>query len=402
MSDAAHPPAPSQQPTHTMSRRTLVVGIAAGAIATVGGGAYLAYALSRREQYDPLPPIVAYMGHNLAIDAAWSPDGMRVASVGWPNDGDANPHAVHVWDATTGKRLLLCVVKDAAAGLPLAGVVWSADGSHLLAVVKGATQADIERVQVWDAATGQPIRSLAVRRNAVTWAMNERYLAVATQVPPPPAAARRGALVAVTPTPTAAPTPTPAATPTPPPQPTPIPLPSDVIEVWDLTTGDVVATLAPDDPSTSIPVQKMEWVPNNATLAVVASSFAPGQSIQECQIWDVATQRELRAIPIPAQEYGVVAWSRDGQSLALGINIFEVETGRNTSTYPVGGYLEALAWTPDARRIAMWARTGTGLFSRKYDVISLVDVLSGRGTATYNDGESEAAGGQPAGQSRMA
>lgn len=120
----------------TMSRRAVVVGgITAGAVTVLGGAAYLAYTLTPKERFYPRPPILTYTGHGLAQDAAWSPDGTRVASTGSPYGRGTAPRAVHVWDATTGKRLLICSLEDVATGLAPAGVVWSADGSHLLAVV---------------------------------------------------------------------------------------------------------------------------------------------------------------------------------------------------------------------------------------------------------------------------
>lgn len=399
-SDPAQPTAPPRERQRTISRRAVVVGIAAGAIAVLGGGAYLAYTLIPREHFDPLPPILTYTAHSLARDAAWSPDGTRVASIGWPYGG-ADPQAVHVWDATTGKRLLLCALDGAAAGLSPAGVVWSADGARLLALVTGSAITTIDRVQVWDAATGQPVRSISVRRTATTWALNERYLALATQVSPE-GAARRGMPTSATPTPPATPKPPPSPTPSATPVPPPTALPYVVVEVWDLTTGNVVATLAPGAPSEYIVVQKMVWATNSSTLAVAATSMTPGQSGNECHLWDATTGKELLTIAIPSQEFDVIAWSRDGRSLAMGTTAFAAATGQRTATYPVGGYLEALAWAPNGARIAVWVRTGTGLYSTKYDVIALTDVPSGRQIAIYNDGPNTLGVGPLGGQSRLA
>jgi WD40 repeat protein len=398
---AAAGPVQSQR---TMPRRAVVVGIAAGAATVLGGAAYLAYALTPKERFYPRPPILTYTGHGLARDAAWSPDGTRGASTGWPYGGGTAPRAVHVWDATTGKRLLLCTLEDAATGRAPAGVVWSADGGRLLAIIEGPVSSALDRVQEWDAVTGQRVRSIPVRRTATVWAMNDRYLAVATQVAPQQAGAQRGALMgALTPstpapaaTPTQPPTPSPPAhsTPTPPAtltpaRPTPIPSPRDVIEVWELATGRLVAALDPDVPSANNSIANLVWAPESSKLAVFRSAWSPGQSSNAWQFWDAPAGKELQTIGIPTGEYDALAWSRDGKSLALGSGVYDVETGRRMATYRVDGYLYGQAWTPDGRRIAVWVRTGTGLYATKYDVISLVEASSGRQIAIYNGGESD-------------
>jgi WD40 repeat protein len=386
-----------------MPRRAVVVGgIAAGAVTVLGGAAYLAFALTPKERFYPRPPILAYTGQELARDAAWSPDGTRVASTGSPYGAGTAPRAVHVWDATSGKRLLICTLEDAATGLSPAGVVWSADGGHLLAVIEGPVNSAIDRVQVWDAVTGQRVRSIPVRRNAIVWAMNDRYLAVATQAAPQQAAAQRGALMGALTSPTPAPpatlTPAPSppvhSTPTPPATPTyalptPIPPPRDVIEVWELATGRLVAALDPDVPSANNSIANMVWAPESSKLAVFRSAWSPGQSSNAWQFWDAPAGKELQSIGIPTGEYDALAWSRDGHSLALGSGVYDVETGLRTATFQVDGYLYGQAWAPDRRRIAVWFRTGTGLYATKYDVIALVEAASGRQIAIYNGGESD-------------
>ncbi len=81
-------------------------------------------------------------------DAAFSPDGRRVATVSW--DGVAR-----VWSLTDGKLLL-----EMPAGVRIVNdVVWSPDGRFLV------TADNLGKVRVWDAASG---RRLAVIANAGT------------------------------------------------------------------------------------------------------------------------------------------------------------------------------------------------------------------------------------------
>jgi hypothetical protein len=279
----------------------------------------------------------------------------------------------------------------------------------LLALVQGPFNVALagfalDRVQEWDAATGQRVRSIPVQRTATVWAMNDRYLAVATRVAPQQAAAQRGALMgaAIQPTPTPLVTPTQPPTPSPPVHPTltpaapptlvlptPIPSPRYVVEIWELATGRLVANLHPDVPSAYTSIENLVWAPESSTLAVSTLAVGPGRVSNAWQIWDAPAAKNTQTIGVPSGDYEVLAWSRDGMSLALGGGITDVATGRRTAAYRAEGYLYAQAWAPDGSRIAVWFRTGTGLYSTKYDVIAVIEASSGRQIAIYNGGVSE-------------
>lgn len=398
-------------PQRRISRRVALGALAAGAATTLGGAAYLTYALTSTRQFSPRPPILTYTGHDFARAAAWSPDGTRIASTGWPNGGNADSSAVHIWDATTGKRLLVCALESTAIGLTPAGVVWSSDGAQVLAAVVRSSSSDIESVRVWDAATGQRVRRIPAPPTATTWAMNERYVAMVTQATRRQGTAQMSAWLLPTPTLPATPAPTPSppgrSTPMPPATstsapPTPNPVPPAVIEIWELTTGSSIATLDPPAPPTYGAIEQMVWAPEGSKLAISVSPVGPAPSQAAWQIWDASARKELQTFGIPSQEYEVVAWSRDGKSLALGTTVADVATGRRTATYTAEGYLYAQAWAPDGKHIAAWDRTGTGLYATKYDAISIIDTSSGRRIATYNGGKTETAVTPPGGQPLMA
>jgi WD40 repeat protein len=284
-------------------------------------------------------------------------------------------------------------------------VVWSADGERLLAVVEGPASTVIDRVQVWDVATGQRVHSIMVQRTATAWAMNEQYLAVATQAAQQQGTARLSTLLGAPISPTLSLTPTPGATPTPPPTPAPpAPSPSarEVIEVWELTTGSLVAVLDPEVPAAHGAIQTMVWAPDSSKLAAFISPFGAAPPRRAWHIWDAPAGKALQTIGIPPQEYAVLAWSRDGQSLALGTGVYALETGRRSASYTAKGYLYAQAWAPDGRRFAVWERTGVGLYATKYDVISIIEASSGRQIALYDGGVSDTSVGPVDGQSRMA
>jgi hypothetical protein len=66
-----------------------------------------------------------------------------------------------------GRKRTLCRLEHAGTGVAPAGVVWSADRKQLVAFVKGQGMGTpgsriVDLVQVWDAATGQRLRSLPV------------------------------------------------------------------------------------------------------------------------------------------------------------------------------------------------------------------------------------------------
>jgi len=164
------------------------------------------------------------------------------------------------------------------------------------------------------------------------------------------------------------------------------------------------AALNPNVPSAYNLIEKMAWAPESGKLTVSTSASGPGLSSNAWQIWDAPAGKEIQTITIPTREYHVIAWSHDGKSIALGTSVYDVETGRRMATYTVDGYLYyAQAWSPDGSRIAVWTRTGAaGLYTTKYDVISIIEASSGRQIAKYDGGESDPTVGLLVGQSRMA
>ena len=81
---------------------------------------------------------------------AWSADGTRLLSA----SGD---HSLKVWDAATGQCLR--TLSGHTAGVQ--GCAWSADGTRLLSA------SGDHSLKVWDAATGQCLRTLEGHSNAV-------------------------------------------------------------------------------------------------------------------------------------------------------------------------------------------------------------------------------------------
>jgi WD40 repeat protein len=116
-------------------------------------------------------------GHNGAVwSVYWSPDGKRLASA-------SDDQTMKVWDAATGQVILTLKGHTAPAqGAPTYhhhSVCWSPDGKRLASA--GGAPGKLGEVKVWDAASGQEIRTLRHTGpvNSVCWSPDGKRLASA-------------------------------------------------------------------------------------------------------------------------------------------------------------------------------------------------------------------------------
>ncbi len=216
--------------------------------------------------------------------------------------------------------------------------MWSLDGKHLLALVRlneGVTAAgsvvETLHVQVWDAATGQRVRSFPVTQpvkpqasgqlQSTTYlpALNVPYLAM-------------GKLNETYGNNASS---------------------SQVIEIWDVATGQMIATFGKEDHSPNHLFQGKVWAPDHRRLVTFGYDDAGTSTVW--QIWDAPTGQKMRSLILKdTQLTSRVVWLPDGKSIASGLDVYDVETGRNITTYHLDqGSLDAVAWSPNGKRIAV-------------------------------------------------
>jgi WD40 repeat protein len=81
-------------PSRGITRRAVIIGLATGGIILAGGGLVFGPSLLRHH------PLFTYRGHTDAVfDAAWAPDGERIASA-------SSDKTVQVCDASDGRQVI--------------------------------------------------------------------------------------------------------------------------------------------------------------------------------------------------------------------------------------------------------------------------------------------------------
>src|SRR6266581_2045960 len=128
-----------QSPKRVISRRIVLVGLAAG-LAFTGGITYLLASPNWAPTSTHSPtPIFTYRGHSGPVTSvAWSPDGKHIASA-------SVDRTVQVWDALHGGRAL---VTHSGYSAPVKSVAWSPSGTRIVAGSRDGT------VRLWDATNG--------------------------------------------------------------------------------------------------------------------------------------------------------------------------------------------------------------------------------------------------------
>ena len=142
-----------------ISRRAVMIGLAAGGLVVAGGG--FSWWLLRRRAY------LTYRGHtNWVYDVAWSPDGTRLASC-------SKDTTVQIWDAAAGNRIF--TYRGHTSDVFTAA--WSPDGRRIASCSQDTT------AQVWDAVDGGHVFTYRGHTNgvqAVVWSPDGTRIASAS------------------------------------------------------------------------------------------------------------------------------------------------------------------------------------------------------------------------------
>ena len=272
------------------------------ATASADGTARLWDAITGEYQYTVL-------GHAGALDSvAFSPEGTRLATASV--DG-----ALNVWEVAAGRPLHLF------NGANSTSVAFSPDGARLTSAA-GAT------VTVWDAWTGQALRTLNLTGHTgqilgVAFSSDGTRLATSSL--------DRKAIV------------------------------------WDTVTGQPLITLAGHTGA----VGGVAFSPNGAHLATAGDDGT-------ARIWNIDLSHEWFTQPLPNGSTGRLAMSPDGKRLALAVGadglagIFDAASGQLLRALSTTAALQAVAFDPSGARLAtagqgetrVWdSSTGQTLFS---------------------------------------
>ncbi len=132
---------------------------------------------------------------------------------------------------------------------------------------------------------------------------------------------------------------------------------SDIVRLWDVSTGENIATLEGSS---------VAFSPDGTMLASGSYGVAIG-------LWDVMTGQRIATLG----GVGLVAFSPDGTTLASGsygaIGLWDVETRTNIATLEHTGWVTSVAFSPDGTTLASASDDGT---------VKLWDVETRTNTAT--------------------
>lgn len=259
--------------------------------------------------------------------AAWSNDGMRVATSG-------SNCPIVLWDVASGKRLwssdhssqIYCIAfsrdgtRIAAGGLqPDVVVLDAADGTLLKTIAVGfssglAFSPDGRRLAiqasdasgVWDVETGTRVVALGGGSTAnIAWSRDGTRIATCTQG----------------------------------------------IQLWNAETGAALQTLGPERE-----VRSVDWSPDGTRLAAGLNAL--------CEIWDTATGTQRMLASEFALSGGIVAWSPDGTRLAKRgygdtATVYDANEGR--LLLRLNGQFAGGFWVPYSGAFLAWHPNGTRL-----------------------------------------
>ncbi len=257
-------------------------------------------------------------GHLAGVSClAFSPDGGRLVS-------GSRDETLKVWDVTRDPRGHGFDVTPRGGGEEVANWAFSSDGWRLLSVHSVA-----QTLRGWDMANGalRGERGLALRRS-VFWPRPDFAFSPSGRLLAGPAEAA-----------------------------------PSVVNVWEASAATPVAALRGHEGA----VTAVAISPDERRVATACGSAAGAVILR---VWDAATGKELRRVPLPPQRVEALAFSHDGKYLAGGsgplaspdgaaprvtpqVKVWDAATGKEL--HSLAGHQDrivSVAFSPDGRRLA--------------------------------------------------
>jgi WD40 repeat protein len=299
-------------------------------------GSVLAIGSQRVTLWNPATGVQAPVERGLGSSTlAWSPDGKRLAGASWTG-------VVTVWDAASGD------IVRTLAGHPFLGrhVAWSENGRQAISLDMSGS------VDAWDAASGKSVQRypfgsfVALSPNGSRAVSMESKSTLVVKILA--SGATQSTLAG-----TFGPGPEVFWSP----DGTSVAVLSDDLEIrlFDAHTGEQRAALG----GHLTRIGALAWAPNSQSLA-------SGSGDGELRVWDAASGALDQVIA--TGDYGVadIAWSPGGDQLATATNrgklgIWDAATGGSVRTLKSDKESDdyhAVAWSPDGDRIAAGANAG--------------------------------------------
>jgi len=124
--------------------------------------------------------------------------------------------------------------------------------------------------------------------------------------------------------------------------------------------------------SNSFGLGRIAFSPDSKVLAAASWGFRPPNGMKTLAFWDVTSRRRIEKLSEAAPDAGCVAFSNDGQLVAIGytdgwVRLWDFQTGRKLGEFRrTGGITWELAFSPDSRLLASTAAENVAL----YDVVA--------------------------------